>query len=54
MSKSCVEENPNMYDRIKKMDDIKIQWNDASNIWSFDNWCDGSINVTGETVDPLY
>ena len=54
MSKSCVEENPNMYDRIKKMDDIKIQWNDASNICSFDNWCDGSINVTGEPGDPLY
>ena len=54
MGDPCVEENPNMYDKIKKMDDVKIQWNDASNIWSFNNFTDGTINVTGEPGDPFY
>ena len=57
MGDPCVEENPNFYETLKKMEsngELTIQWNDASNIWSFDNWNDGTINVTGEPGDPLY
>ena len=54
MSDLSVKENPLFYETLKKMNDISFQWNDRSNIYSFDNWCDGSINVTGETGDPLY
>ena len=54
MGDPCKEENPNFYETIRNMDDVKIQWNNPSNLWSFDNWTDGSINVTGEPGDPLY
>ena len=57
MGDPCIEENPNFYETIKKMEsnkELTIQWNDKHNIWSFDNWCDGSINVTGELGDQFY
>ena len=57
MSDPCVEENPNFYETLKKMEfnkELTIQWNDEHNIWSFDNWCDGSINITGEPGDAFY
>ena len=57
MADSCIEENPNFYKTLQKMEsngELTIQYNDASNIWSFDNWNDGSINVTGEPGDPFY
>ena len=57
MSPPCVEENPNFYETLKKMEsnkELTIQWNGEHNIWSFDNWCDGTINITGEPADPFY
>ena len=57
MGDPCIEENPNFYETLKKMEsnkELTIQWNDKHNIWSFDNWCDGTINVTGEPADPFY
>jgi len=47
-------ENPIFFEVLKKMDNITIQWNDPSNFWSIDNWCDDSINVTGEPGDQVY
>ncbi len=54
MSKISEWENPNFYERLKKMDDVTIQWNTKENIWDFSNWNDGTINVTGEPGDPFY
>jgi hypothetical protein len=57
MSLESVKENPNMYEDIKKLQTfghLKVQWHDGTNTWDFNNWNDGSINVTGEPGDPCW
>ena len=61
MSVESIKENPNMYELLLKLCEtgwsglnVEIQWNDASNIFDFKNFSDGSINVTGEPGDPCW
>lgn len=54
MSKPCVEENPTLYEKIKKCD-ITIQWNGKETIFKDTSLWDGStLNITGECGDPMY
>jgi hypothetical protein len=50
----CKEENPHFWSLLETMDDITFQFNKMENIFDFSNWCDGSINITGEPGDPFY
>ena len=50
----CKEENPHFWSLLEKMDDVTFQFNKMENIFDFSNWCDGSINITGEPGDPFY
>lgn len=55
MNNVAIEENPSFWNnRIKTNNDVTIQESDQSNIFSIDNFSDGSINVTGEPGDMVY
>ena len=55
LGEPCKKENPDFWELLCLMDDIEVQFNTMETIFEFSpNWCDGSINVTGEPGDPVW